>query len=812
MASNETVRSYPHTATQAAFLLGGIGTGNVSLGSRGDLRDWEIFNRPAKGQKLSYSFFCLHCHGTRAGGLEPTARVLEAPVQPPHREALGLHSGSVAGLPHLRGARLSAEYPFASLSFEDESLPLDISLEAFTPFIPLNAEDSGLPCALLRYRVRNASKEGLEVSIAGSLPNVVGFSGFDRFANMVVKPGAQNAYREGEGFRGLFLTSTGVEPEALDHGSLALVTTDEAPTYRESWLEGGWFDGVQDFWDHFRSEGRLAPGPAFDAPGGRLQSHQERPRVGSLCVAKRLEPGEEGLFTFVLAWHFPNRPRGWDPERGRDHVGEPATIRNHYALRFADAWEVGRYLVRDLARLEGLSRDFSRALFGSTLPPAALDAIASNITALRSPTCFRIEDGSFLSWEGCFDDAGSCEGSCTHVWNYAQTLGFLFPELESTMLRVAFDLETDGEGRMAFRTHRVFGLPGWEMVPAADGQLGSIIRLYRDWKLRGDEAFLASVWRKAASCLDFAMGFWDGDGDGILEGEQHNTYDIEFHGPNSYTSLIFHAALKAGAEIAAHLGEAERSARYRSVYLAGSGRMDSLLWNGEYYVQRLADVDEYRYQYGEGCLSDQLLGQSLALTAGLGYLIPRDRARSALKAVFERNFMSDLQGHSNSQRGFALEGEGGLLLCTWPRGGRPRLPFVYCDEVWTGVEYQVATQLFREGMVEEGLELVEAVRARYDGFKRNPWDEIECGHHYVRSMASWGLLVALSGYEYDLPHRRISFSPPAGDAAFSCFFSTGGAWGVYRQSVDPDSGERSWEVEVLYGSLDGISVNEETGS
>jgi uncharacterized protein (DUF608 family) len=238
--------------------------------------------------------------------------------------------------------------------------------------------------------------------------------------------------------------------------------------------------------------------------------------------------------------------------------------------------------------------------------------------------------------------------------------------------------------------------------------------------------------------------------------------------------------------------------------------MDALLWNGEYYIQKITDVNSYRYQYGTGCLSDQLFGQCLAHVAGLGYVLPREHVRSALKSIVRNNFRRDLRGSSNAQRTYVLDGEGGLLLCTWPRGGRPRLPFVYCDEVWTGIEYQVATHLIYEGMVEEGLQIVKAIRDRYDGVKRNPWNEVECGHHYVRSLASWGLLPALSGYRFDMTRRRISFSPVVNEEDFSCFFSTGRAWGSYHQRVDPQTGKRSWNVDVMGGSLDGVAVNEES--
>lgn len=804
--SKESKRNFPHTATQAAFLLGGIGTGNVSIGARGDLRDWEIFNRPAKGLKIPYSFFAVWCGVERRKKHVPLAKVLEAPVQPPYSLSHGFNTGMVAGLPHMASSQLVGEYPFVTVDLHDPDLPVSVSLEAFTPFVPLNADDSGIPGAFIRYKVKNLSTRETSVSILGSLPNVVGFKGFDAFKNLLVHPGGKNSFREQDGLRGLFFSSSGLAPDSLDYGTMTLATTNEAVTGKVAWLEGGWFDGIQELWDDFSRDGRLSDPPSLQAPGSKIRYQEDRPVVGSICVFQVISPGEEKVFEFILTWHFPNRLKGWHKAEG---VNE--TMQNYYATRFPDAWAAASYLTDNRERLEKSSRLFHGALFGSTLPPQVIDALASNITVIRSPTCFRLPDGTFVSWEGCHDTEGCCDGSCTHVWNYAQTLAFLFPELEHTMRRVEFNVETDDDGSMAFRARRVLGLPKWEMLPAADGQLGAVVRLYRDWKLSGDDAFLRSVWEKAARALDFAFDFWDSDGDAVLDSEQHNTYDIEFYGPNSLTGSIFYAALKAGAEMASFMGDEERCARYRRALNEGSARMDALLWNGEYYIQKLPDIDEHRYQYGTGCLSDQLLGQCLAHIAGLGYILPRDHVRAALKSIFRNNFCRDLRGNSNVQRTYVLDGEAGLLLCTWPHGGRPRLPFVYCDEVWTGVEYQVATHLIYEGMLKEGLDIVKAVRDRYDGIKRNPWNEVECGHHYVRSLASWGLLPALSGFRCDMTRGRISFSPAINAVDFSCFFSIGKAWGVYRQRVNPRTGKRTWDVEVMEGSLDGVTVNEEAG-
>ncbi|KPV48471.1 hypothetical protein SE17_37890, partial [Kouleothrix aurantiaca] len=301
----------------------------------------------------------------------------------------------------------------------------------------------------------------------------------------------------------------------------------------------------------------------------------------------------------------------------------------------------------------------------------------------------------------------------------------------------------------------------------------SILRVYREWLLSGDRDWLAMVWPGVKRAIVHASRHWDLDQDGVLDGRQHNTYDIEFYGPNPLTGIYYLAGLRAVAELARAMNDAELAGRSQSAFERGSQRLDELLWNGEYYIQRLDDVDAHMYQHGQGCLSDQLLGQLHARVLGLGDLLPAEHVRSAIKAVFDRNFRRDFHNHVNCQRSYVLNDESGLILCSWPHGGRPRFPFVYSDEVWTGIEYHVAAHLCYEGWRDEGLEIVEALRARHDGVRRNPWDEVECGHHYARSMASWALLLALSGFTCDVDKGTLGFAPAVPDEEFRCMWSGG---------------------------------------
>jgi uncharacterized protein (DUF608 family) len=375
------------------------------------------------------------------------------------------------------------------------------------------------------------------------------------------------------------------------------------------------------------------------------------------------------------------------------------------------------------------------------------------------------------------------------------------------MRRIEFELETGPDGYMAFRNNQTFQVkihPGQQSMPAAaDGQMGSILRVYREWLLSGDRDWLAQVWPGVRRAIAYAAQEWDSDGDGLFEGRQHNTYDIEFYGPNPLCSGYYLAALRAVEALARIMGEPELVERCQEILDKGRCKFDEVLWNGEYYRQPLEDVDAYRYQHGEGCISDQLLGLLHADLLGLGPILPGEHVNKALQSIYHHNFKPDLSQHANCQRTFALGDEGGLLLCTWPRGGQPQYPFPYSDEVWTGIEYHVAAHLMLVGELETGLEMVQAVRARHDGFRRSPWDEVECGHHYARSMSAWTLLLVLSGMQADASRGILRFEPipvaSTREGLLRIPWSNGLAWGVYQQQYDPEREAWVESLEVLGG-------------
>ena len=776
-------RVYSNDAVFAAFPLGGIGTGTISIGSRGDLKDFEIFNHPDKGCKMPFSFFAIRSEID--GRID--ARALESKIQPDFHQGRGYHPNRVVGLPHFEKSALSVKYPFADIAFEDNTFALSVSLTAFTPFIPLNADDSGIPAALFRYRVRNNTGKTAKVCIAATMPNMHGFNGFDCFDNYLLQPGVKNVRREENRLIGIFMDGDAVPNGHIRYANNAIMAESQPGlSAKTEWRKTGWWDGLYEFWSDFTENGVL-----HEAKAG-TQENKIAPKgyvVGSLALEKYIEPGSEATFEFVLSWYVPNRVKGWPPYENNEQ--EP-TVQNYYATRFTDSWNAGAYLLENLGRLESQSRLFTDALYASTLPEAVVDACASNLAALRSTTCFRIEDGTFAAWEGSHEHVGSCMGTCTHVWNYAQSVAFLFPELEMSARRNEFLKETDADGKMAFRTNRLFDRPAFDMLAAADGQLGTIVRAFREWSLSGDDKFIRDIWPKMKLALDYTQKEWDLDNDGLLESRQHNTYDIEFYGVNPLTGVLYLAALAAMEKIATEMGEPVLAQTYRARREASAAKLDKLTYNGEYYIQPGDDIDAHVYQHGKGCLSDQLLGQTFAYITGLGDLLPSEHIKSAANAIFQHNYKTGKERGACLQRLYVADDEDGLVLASWPDGGEPKYPFVYADEVWTGIEYAAATLLVYAGHVNEAIKIVQTVRDRQDGYRRNPWDEMECGFHYARSLASWGTLIALSGAQYNAKTGEQSFQPAIRQPHFKCFFSNGKHWGMLHE----DHGIK--RVEILY--------------
>ena len=775
-----------------AFPLGGVAAGAVSLGGRGQLRDWEMFNKPDKGAAPAYAFPSIW---VKAGGGKPVARVLESRFQPPYEGATGLGSNNAPGLVRLASSTFTGEFPLARVDFQDSTLPVRVSLDAFTPFIPLEPDDSGLPAAILRYRVTNPGKVAAKVGIAWSIDNPTGRTQADTRAN---------EHRQTANVEGLLMTSPDLPETDPLKGSFALCLLgagDGHVTWLRGWERGRWWNSPMLFWDDFSEDGELGPEPA------------ERNGVGALCLQRTIAAGAASDYTFLLAWHFPNRtPRrcGWTAPKG----DEDTLIGNYYTKRFASAWDAAEYTAQNLPRLEKQTRTFAAALRESTLPGAVKEAAGANLSTLVSTTTFRTADGEFHGFEGVNDKSGCCYGSCTHVWNYETSTPFLFPSFARSLRAASFGYDLDDAGAIHFRQKLPSGKERSGFA-AADGQMGQIIHAYLDWALSGDTEWLRGIWPRVKKALEFAWvpGGWDANRDGVLEGVQHNTYDVEFYGPNPMCGIYYLGALRAGEEMARAVGDGGAATEYRRLFESGRKWTDANLFNGEFYVQQIhgtekskiapslmstmgsEETENPQYQVGGGCLVDQLVGQYLAEVAGLGDLVSRANVRKTLESIYRYNYKRTFTEHENVQRTFVLNDEAALVVCDYGKAKRPHIPFPYYAEVFTGLEYVAASHMLYVGMIQEGTECIRSIRARYDGERRNPWDEAECGHHYARAMAAWSGVLALSGFRYHGPSGTVSVMPRLATPDFRCFWSTATGWGTFSLT----SGRLSLKVD--HGTL-----------
>ena len=797
------LRSYEGEHLQRIALpLGGIGTGTVSLGGRGNLCDWEVMNRPAKGyvpgpRFSGAPFLCLRA---QAAGQEAVTRLLEGPV--PAHEIQG-SMGSVAanhGWPRFREARFDTAYPLGQVHLSDPDVPLQARLEAFNPMIPADTEASSLPLAVLRCVLRNPGKKTVKASVCLSVPNFVGADGAEGTC-----VGNRNRRRKMQGMQGILLDSAGVEPTAPQWGSLALATTAPRVSSRLAWKKAGWGTSVLDFWDDFHGDGRLED---------RAADGEAMP-IASLAAETSVPAGGERSLTFVITWHFPNR-HTWTPcDKEQGCSAEDDRIGNEYTGRFADAWDVVRKTAGRLSSLERRTVQFVNAFCSSDLPPVVKEAALFNLSTLRTQTCFRTPDGHLYGWEGYSDHSGCCHGSCTHVWNYEQSLAFLYGDLARGMREVEFQHATADSGLMSFRVNLPLTRAQAFGKGAADGQMGCIVKVYREWQLCGDDAWLRGLWPAVRRALEFCWipGGWDADQDGVMEGCQHNTMDVEYYGPNPQMGAWYLAALRAAEEMSRTVGDEDFAVRCRQLFDSGRAWMDTHLFNGQFYEHEVrpprretdvapelrlgagaVDATNPDYQLAGGCLVDQLIGQLLAHVCDLGYLLKPQHVRRTLRSISKHNGRPSLQGHFNVLRSYALGEEAALLMASYP-GERPDNPFPYFTEVMTGFEYTAAIGMLYEGQDKAGLGHIGDIRARYDGRKRNPFDEAECGHHYARAMIAWAAHLAWTGFHYHAGAQRMRLAARPG----RWFVSTGDAWGTAHLTQKGAAMEVS--LEVLGGRM-----------
>ena len=780
--------------SRIAFPIGGMGAGMFCIEGSGAISHMSVRHRPEIFHEPCI-FAAIHVKGINNG-----SKVIEG--QSPVWKRFGLSGSSNGlgdtswGLPRFRQASFHARFPFAEIELKDKDLPLDVRLKGWSPFIPTDENNSSLPAGAIEYTFCNTDSKEIEAVFSYNARN---FLHVNR-GEVVSSIGAIN--------NGFILSQAGSAEEPHLQSNFAIFTDEPQTRVNHCWFRGGWFDPLTICWNDICAGVMKQNDPVESgAPGA------------SLFVPFKLQANETKTIRLYMTWYVPfsNIKFGQDAVNESDKPDAsvccsdkgnsccPAPDENYrpwYSSKFNNIDELAAYWLKNYTDLKTKSQKFTDAFYSSTLPDEVLEAVSANLALIKSPSVLRQYDGRLWGWEGCGDNWGCCHGSCTHVWNYAQAIPHLFPAMERTLRETEFCISQNREGHQVFRAALPVRPVVHDFHSAADGQLGGIMKVYREWRISGDTDWLKGMFPNIRKSMDYCIKVWDPRETGALEEPHHNTYDIEFWGPDGMCTSFYTGALQAIILMGKALNE--DVSFYESLITKSKTYMETKLYDGEYFIHdiRWKDLDapdpakalavntNYskeaveilekegpKYQYGKGCLSDGILGSWMSLVCGMPEVLDREKIKSHLVAIHKYNLKYDLSEHANPQRPtFAMGNDGGLLLCSWPKGGKLQLPFVYSDEVWTGIEYQVASHLMFEGEVEKGLEIVRVCRSRYDGRIRDPFNEYECGSYYVRAMASYGLLEGLTGIRFDAVDGTLYINSRIGNN-FTSFLSTNTGFG-----------------------------------
>ncbi|MEJ7768725.1 MAG: GH116 family glycosyl hydrolase, partial [Chitinophagaceae bacterium] len=666
-----------------AFPIGGIGAGMFCLEGSGAISHMSVRNKPDIFNEPGM-FAAIHLKGIKNG-----VKVIEGPV--PSWKLFGQKgtgngaSGSTFGLPRFKEAEFTTAFPYCHINLKDPDLPLSVKITGWSPFIPTDEDNSSLPAGALEYRFVNTGTKTLETVFSYNAKN---FMATDKEAVNTI----------GKMKNGFVLSQDEAAAKPYLKGDYAIFTNQENTVVDYCWFRGGWWDPLTMAWNNVR-DGGVKPVDPVDknAPGA------------SLYVPFSLLPGASKTIRLMMVWYvpqsdmhmgeaMPNEKKDCDPASGccagPENLGEAAgknssssNYKPWYSSKFKDITEVSAYWKLHYEDLEKKSKLFTNSFYASTLPAEVMEAVAANLTIIKSPTVLRQYDGRLWCWEGCGDSSGCCHGSCTHVWNYAQAIPHLFPRLEKTLRNTEFCENQNNEGHQVFRANMPISPLKHDFHSAADGQLGGIMKVHRDWRISGDSAWMRKIYPMVVKSMEYCINTWDPKKKGVVEEPHHNTYDIEFWGADGMCTSFYLGALRATVEMGKYLKK--QTDTYQDLYTKGKLYLESKLFNGEYFFQQIEFKNlnapdpvsvksfggEYseeakaillkegpKYQYGLGCLSDGVLGCWIGSMCGLTDFIDTQKVKSHLTAIHKYNLKTHLNDLAQPQRPpYALGTEGGLL-------------------------------------------------------------------------------------------------------------------------------------------------------
>lgn len=772
--------SYKKSKNELQYIgmpVGGIFTGTVYLGGDGRLWLWDIFNENQTGIDPKTIDWDLNLHvGKKVRPQDGSAYVQPAKNIHPLEQgfAFKIVKQGKTIIKKMEAADwdeilFEATYPMAKIHYLDHTLGLAISADVFSPFIPLDENNSGLPCTIYSFSIKNNSKENVSVSILGWLENKVTIKSS--------KP-EDSRINTCQKYSNSKILSSSIKENKVadqkkqpDYGTLAIGSLDKTSFGNTSFslpiTESSFTIQQEQLVEKKIADGSL---------------------INSVCSTHLIQSGQHAVANFTIAWHFSNlylNPVIKDNGR-------------FYNTKYKNAGEVIQYVHSNFKKLASQTKAWKDTWYDSTLPWWFLERTFLNISTLATTTAHRFESGRFYAWEG----VGCCEGTCMHVWQYAQAMGRIFPGIErDTRERIDLGMSLMPDGMIWYRGEVV-------KTAAIDGQAGTILRFLREHKMSPDKKFLQKNWSKIKLATTWVIN-QDKNKDGMEDTPIENTLDAVWDGEIAWLVGLCIAAVKAGEVMAKEMGDDAFAAQCAAYVANGTKNMEQQLFNGEYFIHQ-PDAIKGREKLGSynTCHIDQVYGQSWAHQVGLGRVIDKAKTISALKALWKYNFTPDVGPYIKERRGwrpYALAGEGGMVMNTNPTneekpyGKNETWQLGYFHECMSGFEHQVAAHMMAEGMVEESLVLTRMIHDRYHAQKRNPFNEIECSDHYARAMASYGTFISACGFDYDGPNGHMRFAPKLNPQKCKVPFTAAAGWGAYEQTSNQNLFTAA--LKVNYGSV-----------
>ncbi len=756
------------------FPIGAVGGSLIRMNGKAERDRWQVFNNFAERKDsgiVPNSFFAIRA---KSGESTQVRTLQTSPVGP---------FGAMQSL------TFQGEYPFGWYQFVDQALPIQVCLEAYNPLIPMDLKNSAIPCAIFRIKVINPSSAAVEVSLLSTQQNAVGFSGYD---TIVGDPQRQNpGYGKN---RNQVIAAKGKTGIALTGpvGSMHLSALADTVSATASWQD------LASLLADFEKDGILSGDSTAESPSPQTTVD------AALATSFELKPGAERTVTFVLSWHFP----GGDFGRADTPQWFFKNGGSHYENWWANAAEVDRHVVDKFDYLDSTTRLYHQTVYSSNLPRYALDRMTSNLCVLKSPTCFWTKDGYFGIWEST-SDKPEWLGNCKHVIHYAQGHARLFPELGRILRDIDLRTQTP-QGLLPSRDG--------ELRDAMDGHFGTILSVYREHLLSENNDYLKSAWLSTRKAMDYAIERFDKDRDGMMTGSYHNTLDCNVSGTSPWIGSLYIAALKACEKMATLMGQTDLAAGYHKLANTSIQTQNTELWDDSlgYYIEKTENLPDTKVM-AKAVSIDMFLGQWWANQLDLGHIYPINRTRAGLSQIFTTNRYTDTgTGYKPAFRDFLGTGDTGWQMFVH-KGEEPKNTILYFNEVMSGFEYSAAATMMQHGMIEEGMNIVQAISNRYDGRHRgkgevhmasnstvfgtgSPFGEDECGDYYARAMSSWSVLLAAQGFIYDGPRQTIGFQPVWQPEDHASFFSGAKGWGLFTQSRK--SAVQQVAIDLKFGTLD----------